>query len=169
MKPPPPMLRAGGCTTARANPVATAASTALPPACIMSTPTSEAKACTLTTMACCARTGWVEAAAERAKTQAVKRIRISDLCGDRMPDLRRPETKRLLRLAERSRQSQILISGCGFLIVDFKLNRREPIESKRESVPPLIATGSDFSHSLGTDPNGNLDETMGRTAANPPN
>ncbi len=39
MKPPPPMLPASGFTTASANEVAIAASTALPPACRMSTPT----------------------------------------------------------------------------------------------------------------------------------
>ena len=40
MKPPPPMLPASGSTTAIANPVATAASTALPPCRRMSRPTS---------------------------------------------------------------------------------------------------------------------------------
>ena len=38
MKPPPPRLPAAGCTTARAKPVATAASTALPPCSRMLTP-----------------------------------------------------------------------------------------------------------------------------------
>src|SRR5688500_9276850 len=42
MNPPPPMLPAVGCVTASANPVATAASTALPPRRRMSAPTSEA-------------------------------------------------------------------------------------------------------------------------------
>ena len=42
MKPPPPMLPACGCTTASANPVATAASTALPPCFMMSTPACDA-------------------------------------------------------------------------------------------------------------------------------
>ena len=40
MKPPPPMLPATGCTTASANPTATAASTAFPPARRMSRPTA---------------------------------------------------------------------------------------------------------------------------------
>src|ERR1035437_2606162 len=56
-KPPPPRLPAAGCTTARAKPVATAASTALPPARSVSRPASEARWWTLTTMACRARTG----------------------------------------------------------------------------------------------------------------
>src|SRR5687767_12467954 len=42
MNPPPPMLPAVGCVTASANAVATAASTALPPRCRMSAPTSDA-------------------------------------------------------------------------------------------------------------------------------
>ncbi len=40
MKPVPPLLPADGCTTARVNPTATAASTALPPFLMISTPTS---------------------------------------------------------------------------------------------------------------------------------
>ena len=44
MKPPPPMLPADGYVTARANPVATAASMALPPRLRMSAPTCEARA-----------------------------------------------------------------------------------------------------------------------------
>ncbi len=55
--PPPPRLPATGWTTASAKPVATAASTALPPARRISRPASEARWCTLTTMPCCARTG----------------------------------------------------------------------------------------------------------------
>ena len=42
MKPPPPMLPAAGCVTASANPVAIAASTALPPARSTSAPAREA-------------------------------------------------------------------------------------------------------------------------------
>src|ERR1017187_4163905 len=42
MKPPPPIFPAAGYVTARANAVATAASTALPPCFIIETPTSEA-------------------------------------------------------------------------------------------------------------------------------
>src|SRR5437899_531504 len=42
MNPPPPMLPAAGYVTARANAVATAASTALPPRLRMETPTSDA-------------------------------------------------------------------------------------------------------------------------------
>ena len=51
MKPPPPRLPASGCTTARANPTATAASTALPPRRRMSRPTALAMGLPETTMA----------------------------------------------------------------------------------------------------------------------
>ena len=44
MKPPPPMLPALGCVTASANPVATAASTALPPSASTDAPASQAGA-----------------------------------------------------------------------------------------------------------------------------
>ena len=57
MNPPPPMLPATGKTTARANPVATAASTAFPPARSTSMPASEAASCAETTMPRSARTG----------------------------------------------------------------------------------------------------------------
>src|SRR5947209_19991393 len=50
MKPPPPTLPASGQVTARANAVATAASTALPPFFRMTTPTSDAGPDTDTTM-----------------------------------------------------------------------------------------------------------------------
>ena len=50
MNPPPPMLPASGNVTASANPVATAASTALPPWRRMSLPTSDAGAETDTTI-----------------------------------------------------------------------------------------------------------------------
>ncbi len=50
MKPPPPMLPASGLTTARANCTATAASTALPPAFRMSTPTWLASSSVVTTI-----------------------------------------------------------------------------------------------------------------------
>src|SRR6516165_10737420 len=50
MNPPPPMLPASGHVTARANAVATAASTALPPFRRTATPTSLAGRDTLTTM-----------------------------------------------------------------------------------------------------------------------
>src|SRR5690606_42065264 len=51
MNPPPPRLPAEGYTTARANCVAIAASTALPPALRMSSPTLVASGCAETTMA----------------------------------------------------------------------------------------------------------------------
>src|SRR5215472_49247 len=56
MKPPPPMLPASGSTTARANAVATAASTALPPRFKTSTPDCDASSSSVTTMPCGART-----------------------------------------------------------------------------------------------------------------
>src|SRR5229473_3981410 len=74
MKPPPPILPAWGCTTANANPVATAASMALPPRFMISTPASEAYLLTLTTMALRACTGWAMgwAAAHRADGSAAQ-------------------------------------------------------------------------------------------------
>src|SRR5437879_1421088 len=57
MNPPPPRFPAVGCTTARANPTATAASTALPPRRRMSAPTWLASGCTDTTIACSPRPG----------------------------------------------------------------------------------------------------------------
>src|SRR5688572_30828959 len=53
--PPPPMLPAAGCVTASANPVATAASTALPPAARISSPASDAAAEFDTTISCFAK------------------------------------------------------------------------------------------------------------------
>ncbi len=52
MKPPPPRLPAPGKTTASANAVATAASTALPPAWSTSSPTREASVASVTTIPC---------------------------------------------------------------------------------------------------------------------
>ena len=57
MNPPPPRLPAKGCVTARANPTATAASTALPPRFKTDTPTSVACGSSVTTMAWGALTG----------------------------------------------------------------------------------------------------------------
>src|SRR5215510_11512028 len=57
MKPPPPMLPAVGCTTASANAVATAASTAVPPSLIASAPMREAISFCDATIPRCARTG----------------------------------------------------------------------------------------------------------------
>src|SRR5262249_39748023 len=51
-KPPPPMLPAKGYVTASAKPVATAASTALPPRAMMSRPTRLAMESLLATIAC---------------------------------------------------------------------------------------------------------------------
>src|SRR5712692_3470062 len=62
MKPPPPRLPAAGCVTANANATAIAASTALPPRFIMSTPTLEAISLVEATMPWRARTGSREAA-----------------------------------------------------------------------------------------------------------
>ena len=52
MKPPPPMLPAEGCVTESAKPTATAASTALPPAFMISTPIRVALASALATAPC---------------------------------------------------------------------------------------------------------------------
>src|SRR5438105_2494533 len=57
MKPPPPMLPAVGCTTASANAVATAASTAVPPSLIASAPMRDAISFCDATIPCLARTG----------------------------------------------------------------------------------------------------------------
>src|SRR5947209_3861844 len=57
MKPPPPMLPAWGCVTASANPIATAASTALPPALRISTPTCVASFSWLATIPFLVTTG----------------------------------------------------------------------------------------------------------------
>src|SRR5947209_9622719 len=107
MNPPPPRLPACGCTTANANPTATAASTALPPACMISTPAWEANSCTLTTIPCAACTGCVEDAANGAVAMSASN-KINDFCGDRMR-FERPQTiqERTLRLADGGEQSQI--------------------------------------------------------------
>ena len=57
MKPPPPMFPASGFTTASAKCVATAASTALPPACSMLRPAALARESVLTTIPWTARRG----------------------------------------------------------------------------------------------------------------
>ncbi|MNY05578.1 hypothetical protein D3C86_1383030 [compost metagenome] len=57
MKPPPPMLPASGQVTAMARATATAASKALPPCFMTSTPTRLAIAETLETRPCAAFTG----------------------------------------------------------------------------------------------------------------
>src|SRR5262245_28376457 len=80
MKPPPPMFPAAGCTTASAKPVATAASTALPPRRRISAPAWEASWCTLTTIARlawvgrkpAARAGWARASAASQQITAFK-------------------------------------------------------------------------------------------------
>ena len=62
MNPPPPRLPASGFTTASASPVATAASTALPPAARISTPTRDANSSVEATMPSVAVTGVSSAA-----------------------------------------------------------------------------------------------------------
>ena len=59
MNPPPPRFPASGCVTASAKPTATAASTALPPDFMISTPASEASAWTDATIAFGACVGWI--------------------------------------------------------------------------------------------------------------
>src|ERR1035437_6776556 len=61
MKPPPPMFPALGYVTASAKPVATAASTAFPPAFMISTPASLAYFDMLTAIACSANVAGVPA------------------------------------------------------------------------------------------------------------
>src|SRR6185503_18020576 len=71
MKPPPPRLPAAGCVTASANATAIAASTALPPRLMMSTPTRDATSFVDATIPCFARTGSRAAASGAfAKTSA---------------------------------------------------------------------------------------------------
>src|SRR5690349_13591585 len=105
MKPPPPMFPAGEWTTASAKPVATAASTAFPPACRISTPTRDAIWCTLTTMACSACSGCVDPRqVDAAETRPTSKTAMNDLCGNRMDIGGR---RGLLRLAEGRGLSQI--------------------------------------------------------------
>src|SRR5271169_11815 len=109
MNPPPPRFPAGGCTTASTNPVATAASTALPPACIISTPAREAKSWTLTTIPWDACTGSVEpsALAEANTATAAISSKINDLCLVPMKVEGVQDKGGLLRLADGSKRSQI--------------------------------------------------------------
>src|ERR1700758_2855095 len=108
MKPPPPMLPAWGCTTASANPVATAASTAFPPECITVTPALEANSCTLATMACAACVGRIGPATAAGVRQATISDSVNKLRRDRIDsgglDL---FANRPLRLDQRARGSQI--------------------------------------------------------------
>src|SRR6266705_4479618 len=73
MKPPPPMLPALGQVTARARPTATAASIALPPRCMISTPTREAISLVEATIPCRARAGSRDAACCVIGTDATNR------------------------------------------------------------------------------------------------
>jgi hypothetical protein len=79
MKPPPPIFPADGCVTASANPVATAASTALPPRASTDAPASQAGADTQTTRpsfagtpgaSCAARPGRVRVMAQKLETSS---------------------------------------------------------------------------------------------------
>src|SRR5205807_6781770 len=79
MNPPPPMFPAAGCTTAKAKPVATAASTAFPPCCMMVAPALDASSWTLTTMACFAWIGRSPSAVERWASGTTVTIRTSNL------------------------------------------------------------------------------------------
>src|SRR5258706_604717 len=73
MKPPPPKLPAAGCVTARAKATAMAASTALPPRFIMSTPTLEAISLVEATMPWRALTGSREAARVLLESKETRR------------------------------------------------------------------------------------------------
>ena len=80
MKPPPPMLPAVGCTTASANAVATAASTAVPPAAITSAPIFDAISFCDATMPLCARVGTElapDATVTATQTARVRKVRLS--------------------------------------------------------------------------------------------
>src|SRR5215210_1275955 len=85
MNPPPPIFPASGCTTARAKPTATAASTALPPCCRMSRPTCLAIGLPDTTIALGAsttlalpRNGQLGAAPALGETPGVPRVPQAD-------------------------------------------------------------------------------------------
>ena len=74
MNPPPPMLPAVGWTTASANAVATAASTALPPAAIASAPIFDAISFCDATMPFCARVGTELAPVTTVRPMQAKRM-----------------------------------------------------------------------------------------------
>src|ERR1700721_3521538 len=106
INPPPPIFPAGGCTTANTNPVATAASTALPPACMISTPAREASSCTLTTIPCCACTGSVEAKpGPAAQVAAAISSKINDLCRNCIQSDRAQERRPLEASRRRQQES----------------------------------------------------------------
>src|SRR5271157_1430295 len=92
MKPPPPILPAQGWVTASANPTATAASTAFPPAFIVSTPASEAFSSLDTTMPCRAATGVSAVAGSVPQAYREKMANAKDavFIGLESPALRRP-------------------------------------------------------------------------------
>src|SRR3954452_11342631 len=82
MKPPPPMLPAVGWVTASAKAVATAASTAVPPAPITSAPMREAISLCDETMPFCARVGTELAAVlmvSATATAAARSVRTFDM------------------------------------------------------------------------------------------
>src|SRR5438445_569542 len=88
MNPPPPMFPACGCTTAKANPAATAASMAFPPLRITSTPASVANEWTLATIAFSACEGRMPALAamviaEQKRTSRTHWRRNEKFCGVR--------------------------------------------------------------------------------------
>src|SRR5580704_2483298 len=110
MKPPPPRLPAPGCTTASAKPVATAASTALPPDRMISTPTWDANSCALTTMPCWARTGSVDAHKGAVVVTTTANVAMTSQINDLRTDRIRVGGTvglKLLRLAEGVERSQI--------------------------------------------------------------
>src|SRR2546426_10374784 len=72
MKPPPPRLPAEGQVTASASPTATAASIALPPRCMTSTPTREAISLVEATIPCRARAGSRDAPGELKDSDQIK-------------------------------------------------------------------------------------------------
>src|SRR5271157_4749031 len=92
MKPPPPMFPAVGWVTASANPTATAASIALPPARSTSTPAWVAWRSRVTTMACCARTGCAPHAVMPASSSSKVSNRTIDLDSTVLSALLTPST-----------------------------------------------------------------------------
>src|SRR5579875_1805469 len=74
MKPPPPIPHEEGLATHTASPVATAASTALPPALRIRTPASAPNGCSAATIACLAITAGAAPAAASTSHSAARRL-----------------------------------------------------------------------------------------------
>ena len=117
MKPPPPRFPASGFTTASARPVATAASTALPPAARMSTPTRDAYSSVVATIPPRAVTGGVSAwkgqSSGKAPPATTKELAATGGAGDSQPDRARrgrASSPRTARAARRRTESLYMAS-----------------------------------------------------------